>query len=151
MELFLKRETFTDKSTIGRLYIDNQFECFVLEDTDRGLDSKMNLDVLNHLKQFGVTAIPYGRYEITITKSERFSKLRGKDTFLPLLNNTPGYAGVRIHTGNRPEDTEGCLITGQVKGVDSVSQSTAAFNLLFPKIQGALNSGQKVFITISKV
>lgn len=150
MELNLIRDTFTDKSTIGKLYVDNKFECYMLEDTDRGLDSKMNLDILNHLKKFGVTAIPYGRYEITITKSERFSMLRGKPTFLPLLNDTPGYGGVRIHTGNRPEDTEGCILPCTKVSKDLGIDSTTSFNNLFKKISDSIKKNEKVFITISK-
>ena len=47
MELILKRNIFTDKSTIGELTIDDKFECYVLEDKDRGLNSEMSLDEIN--------------------------------------------------------------------------------------------------------
>ncbi len=43
MELTLKREVFTEESTIGSLYIDGKFECFILEDKDRGLIDTMPL------------------------------------------------------------------------------------------------------------
>lgn len=144
MELFLQRETFTDKSTIGRLFIDGQFECYVLEDKDRGLKQEMSLNEISQKKVYGQTCIPYGRYEIDVTMSNRFKKE------LPLLLNVKGYDGIRIHTGNTDIDTHGCLLTGQIKGVDSVSKSTPAFNLLFEKIRSQIKYGKKVFITISK-
>src|SRR2546423_440555 len=94
MQLQLKRKTFTDKSTIGELAVNGVFECFTLEDVVRPEKIKRE------------TAIPAGRYEIAITFSDKFQK------FLPLLLNVPNYEGVRIHSGNRPEDTEGCILVG---------------------------------------
>lgn len=149
MELYLKRFEFNEHSTFSELSLDGVRLCFVLEDKDRGLDSKMNLDVLSHLKVHGETAIPYGRYEIQITKSERFSKLRGKDTYLPLLLDVPGYSGVRIHTGNKPEHTEGCLLPCKNHSKDLGTESTYAFNIVLDKIKQGLLKG-KVYITISK-
>lgn len=143
MELILKRNTFTDKSTIGELTIDDKFECYVLEDKDRGLNSEMSLDELNKLKVFGETAIPYGRYEIKVTYSNRFKK------HLPILLDVKGYEGIRIHLGNTAVDTHGCLLPGKVKLVDKVADSTFAFNKLFQRIQYALLDGE-VFITITK-
>lgn len=153
MEILLKRTIFSDKVTVGDLSIDGVPECHILEDTDRGLTQEMPLSEIVKKKIHSVTCIPYGRYEITITKSERFSKLRGKDVFLPLLNDVPGFSGIRIHTGNKPEDTEGCLLTGTTVAPNNTitaGTSTIAFNNLFNKIQKALSLGQKVFITITK-
>lgn len=144
MELYLKRHTFTEKSTIGTLFIDGVKECFILEDKDRGLNDAMPLNIINNIKQYGITCIPYGRYEIVITMSNRFKKL------LPLLVNVKGYDGVRIHAGNTDVDTLGCLLPGKVQGKDLVAQSTAAFNQLFNKINAAKSRGEKVFITIKK-
>lgn len=144
MELVLKRETFTDKSTIGRLSIDGVFECFVLEDKDRGLDSKMTLTQINKIKVYGETAIPYGKYEVVVTMSNRFKKE------LPLLLNVKGYEGIRIHTGNTDLDSRGCLLPCTTYIKDRGISSTTAFTKLFDKINKALKSKQKVFITITK-
>lgn len=152
MELKLIRKIFSEKSTIGDLYTSNDkmnfsYQCRILEDKDRGLIFDMPIDELNKIKIFGLTAIPYGRYEVIISKSTRFSKLAGYDVFLPELLNVPGYLGVRIHSGNRPEDTEGCLLTGITYGVDVINESRKAFDELFPKLK---ESKDKIFITIEK-
>ena len=144
MELYLKRETFTEQSTIGKLSIDGQFECFILEDKDRGLNDKMSIAEIEAHKVFGKTCIPYGRYEIDWTMSARFKKM------MPILLKTPGYSGVRIHTGNTDKDTLGCLLPGKKRADNMVTESTAATNLLYSKIQTAKSRGEKVFITIAK-
>ncbi len=144
MELKLERNTFTDKSTIGTLFINGKAECFVLEDKDRGLNDSMSLDNINKLKVYGETAIPYGRYEIIITMSNRFKKM------LPILLNVKGYEGIRIHTGNTAIDTHGCLLPARKKANDSVSESTLAFNQLFDKLKKAKEAKEKIFITITK-
>jgi len=144
MELYLKREKFTEQSTIGTLSIDGQFECYILEDKDRGLHDKMSLSEIEAHKVFGKTCIPYGRYEIDWTMSARFKKM------MPILLNTPGYTGVRIHTGNSEKDTLGCLLPGKKRANNMVTESTAATNLLYSKIQTAKSRGEKIFITITK-
>lgn len=145
MELKLIRKIFTDKSTIGDLYIDGAYQCRILEDKDRKLYQSMPLLDINKSKLYGVTAIPYGKYEVIISRSVRFSKIAGHDVFLPELLNVPGFAGVRIHSGNRPEDSEGCLLTGVTYGVDVVNESRKAFNELFEKLKAVKD---KIFISI---
>ncbi len=69
---------------------------------------------------------------------------------LPLLLDVPNYEGVRIHPGNGPEDTEGCLLPGRSPSVDFVGNSKPAFEALFKKLSAALKSGDKVTIEISE-
>ena len=42
MKLLLERTTYTDKSTIGKLYINGVFQCFTLEDKDRQLEQDIS-------------------------------------------------------------------------------------------------------------
>ena len=141
MELLLKRREFTDNSTIGDLFINGKFECYILEDKDRGLIAGMPLDFIAKKKVYGKTAIPLGRYQIAITFSARFKK------YLPLLIGVPGYDGIRMHPGNKQADTLGCLLPGESFGVDEVMNSRKAFNTLFEKMQ-AVEKKEKIFITI---
>ena len=66
MELRLKRNHKLNDYTIGDLYIDNIFYCNTLEDTDRGLTSSMTKQEIDTIKIKGKTAIPTGKYKITL-------------------------------------------------------------------------------------
>ena len=57
---------------------------------------------------------------------------------LPLLVGVPGFEGIRIHPGNYPSDTEGCLLPGQSRLPDAVMGSRLAFECLFAKLLGAV-------------
>ncbi len=149
MEITLRREIFTENSTTGSLSINGKFECFVLEDKDRGLNSCMSLEEINKKKVHGKTAIPYGKYKVVVTKSQRFSLAAKRDIYLPLVMNVPGYEGIRMHTGNTAIDTEGCLLPGKERHSDKVLFSTDAFKQLNNKINEALKVGE-VWITITK-
>lgn len=141
MELFLKRNIKTDRSTIGELTIDGVHECYILEDIDRGLDSHMTPTEIAQKKIHGKTAIPTGKYEIALTFSNRFNRM------MPLLLKVNGFEGVRIHWGNTDKDTEGCLLTGNSMSPNMVLNSKVAYNALFQKLSSALKK-EKVFITI---
>lgn len=119
MKIEIVRFQFTDKSTIGRLYVDGVFECYTLEDKIRDMKIK------------GITAIPAGIYKVIIDMSGRFKRL------LPLLINVLGFSGIRIHIGNKPEDTEGCILVGQSFTTDWIGSSGKAFDALFAKMQAA--------------
>ena len=132
MNLLLIAVKKTANSTISKLFIDNKFECYVLEDTDRGLSQSMLLSKILSIKIPGQTAIPSGNYNVIIDFSNRFQ------CNMPLIENVPGYEGVRIHSGNYPKDTEGCLLLGTEIEVDTVLNSRVAFAAFFPKLKQAL-------------
>ena len=142
MELQLKREIFTDISTIGSLTIDGKFECYILEDKDRGINNTLTLEQILRVKVYGKTAIPYGRYEIDWTMSARFKKM------MPILLNVIGWSGIRIHSGNSELDSLGCLLCGTRKITNRITESTIATNKLYAKIEAAKKQGQRIFITI---
>jgi hypothetical protein len=144
MELQLKREIFTDISTIGTLTIDGKFECYILEDKDRGINNTLTLEQILRVKVYGKTAIPYGRYEVDWTMSARFKKM------MPILLNVIGWSGIRIHSGNSELDSLGCLLCGTRKLSNRITESTIATNKLYAKIESAKKQGQRIFITIVK-
>ncbi len=118
--------------TIGELLVDGEHECWTLEDVVRPEGAA---------KVYGKTAIPYGTYPVTVTYSNRFKR------DLPLISNVPGFTGIRIHSGNTAENTEGCLLVGKNRTATSVTQSRVAFNALFVKLQDAFRRGEKITIT----
>lgn len=139
MELKLIRKFFSGKSTIGYLMVDGRLECFTLEDMVREVKGIP----VSSWKVPGKTAIPYGKYEVIIDFSQRFQKA------MPHILSVEGFEGVRIHAGNFPEDTEGCILVGRKHSGDSISESTIAYRELFQKIKDALCKNDKVYLEIT--
>lgn len=127
----LKRRWFTEESTIGELYLDGVFECFMLEDVRRGAGIKVP----------GKTCIPPGEYFVEITPSPKFKRDLPRvfnfitaDGRMLVKNEGISFEGVLWHTGNIPEHTEGCQLTGQERAVNKVLRSTVALDVLFAKL-----------------
>lgn len=128
--------------TIGRLYVDDVYECDTLEPQFRGLTCDMSLEEIKKIKVKGKTAIPDGKYAVTITYSPRFKKA------LPLLLGVKGFDAIRIHSGNSATDTEGCILVGRNTIVGKVMNSRVTLSKLQGKIQAALNKGEEVTLVI---
>jgi hypothetical protein len=141
MELKLIRKDRTEESTIGDLSINGVFECYILEDKDRGLTQSMSLEEIKALKIHGKTAIPSGAYQVAITFSNRFQK------YLPLLIDVPGFSGIRIHSGTNADHSSGCLLPGEFKNTNRVAESRKAFQKLFDKLK-AVEKKEKIVIVI---
>lgn len=139
MNLLIQREVFTDNSTIGRLFINGVYQCFTLEDTMREKDGATFPDC----KVQNETAIPVGVYSVVIDFSPHFHKE------LPHILNVPCYEGVRIHPGNSPKDTDGCVLVGQIRrGEDDIGNSLNAFNALFEILERAYITSDPITLTI---
>ena len=149
MELTLKRIARRETYTIGHLYIDGVYFCDTIEDTDRGLRQSLPESVNRSKKRFGATAIPTGRYQVTLgVKSPKFSKKKQYDFcggYLPRLINVPAFEGVLIHIGNTANDTDGCLLVGKNTKVGKVLDSGVTFRALYEKLKAAKGL---IFITV---
>jgi Family of unknown function (DUF5675) len=118
-------------STISPLYIDGNLFCHTLERPE--------------------VQIPVGTYSIEITESLDLTCQYPDGSLshlLPLLDNVPGRTCIRIHGGNYPRDTEGCILVGFQVGQDMIMQSQAALEPLVAKIQAALASKDDVLISV---
>lgn len=131
MRLRLKRIAKRPEYTIGKLYVDGNYFCDTLEDTDRGLRQDMPLEEIKRIKVMSRTAIPAGRYDITVTYSPKFARQ------LPRLKNVPGFEGILIHRGNTPQDSSGCILPGENRVVGKVINSTPYEVRLTKMIQNA--------------
>lgn len=141
MKLTLNRRPTVGGATIGELFEDGTRLCYTLEDEIR---ERVGEPVANW-KIRGATAIPSGEYRVTLEHSPRF----GPDTLT--INGVPGFVGVRIHGGNRHEDTEGCPLLGlRVTDTTIVGGTSApAVGLVKARVRAALASGQHVLLTIN--
>jgi hypothetical protein len=132
VKLRLERQYCGATETIGQLYIDDEFECWTLEDVQRESGVKVP----------GDTCIPPGNYQIAITESARF----GRE--LPLLMDVPMFSGIRIHPGNTAADTEGCILVGSTRNEHSIGESRKAFDKLFIKLMRACAAGDPIEIEV---
>lgn len=133
MLLRVNRFKYGSKATIGRLLIDGVVECYTLEDVKRP----------DGVKVQDATAIPAGEYKVIIDKSERFGRL------MPHILGVDGFTGIRIHSGNTDENTDGCILLGSaIENDDFVSGSKTAFDKFFKKLTDAIAAGQSVVIVV---
>ena len=130
--LTLKRIAKRADYTIGRLEDENGVKiCDTLEPTWRDYKG-------GELKVPRKSAVPEGTYPVVITKSKKFGK------YLPLLVGVPGFEGIRIHSGNTVNDTEGCILVGQnlIKGKVLLSRLT------LEKLMRLIENEKRIFLTI---
>lgn len=129
----LRRVEKQPERTFGELLLNGEKICWTLEDTWREPGSP---------KVPGRTCIPAGTYPLKITWSPRFKRN------LPLVENVPGFSGIRIHPGNTEADTEGCVLPGLGRTATMVTHSRAAYDLILPPLQAALDRGTEVWLTV---
>ena len=142
MEIKLIRKYYQAKYTVGRLYVNNRFFSDCLEPPSLHLTERSALGTILIAKYKGYRAIPTGRYRILITRSRRFGR------WLPLLLNVKGFEGIRIHAGNKPEDTQGCILLGFNRRKGYVLDSTRCVLTLVKMITEAIAKGEKVFVEV---
>ena len=140
MQIELHRRYRKNGYTIGLLYINGQFVCNTLEDTDRGLTSAMSVNNIAAVKVKGKTAIPTGSYPVIMSYSPRFKKQ------MPLICGVKGFEGIRIHSGNSAEDTEGCILCGKNTEVGRITSSKIWTEKVYEYIRGGLKQGVTIDI-----
>ena len=142
MEIRVKRIARKDGYTIGQMSLNGSYFCDTLEDTDRGLKSTMSEEEILSKKRKGITAIPTGEYDVILTFSPKFKRV------LPLLLNVPGYQYIRVHHGNLPSSTDGCLLVGENKVKGQIINSRATLEKLMSVLLECEKKKEKVTITI---
>ena len=99
----------------------------VMFDTDKKLGTYYTLERKSKL-------IPVGLYDLDITYSPKFKKK------LPLVHNksVSERRGIRIHAGNTVNDTEGCILIGNISSLTDrrISESNIAVNQLVNAMNG---------------
>lgn len=148
MEIRIDRAWKKKGYTISRVFLDGvrwgdgKKFCNALEDEDRGLTSDMTVDQVLAKKVYGKTAIPTGRYKVTMSWSPKFKK------DMPLVNAVKGFTGIRIHSGNTADDSLGCILIGVNDKVGWISNSRYWTNMLTGIIKAALDRGDTVYLKV---
>lgn len=134
MEIVLCRKYRLNSYTIGKVYVNGLYFCDSLEDRDRLY--------FGEKKIYGETAIPVGRYKIEMSWSPKYQRM------MPRLLNVPQFTGILIHSGNKPEHTAGCILTGLNKEKGKVLYSKYYADTIRDKIMDAEDRGEEIWITI---
>ena len=118
INLLLIRDTFTDESTIGELFLNGERFCDTLE-----LPYRDN--------QRSVSCIPAGEYKVRL-RLPRESATR--DYIHLIVKDVKNRSHILFHRGNTAKDTRGCILVGQGTQQDIVHNSTLAMDLLIKEI-----------------
>ena len=118
INLLIIRDTFTDESTIGELFLNGERLCDTLENP--WLDNQKN-----------ISCIPVGKYPVRL----RLARESATKNYLHLLiQDVPNRNYVLFHRGNTTKDTSGCILVGLGSQQDFVSNSVLAMDLLMKEI-----------------
>lgn len=156
MELRVHRKYLKEKYTIGHLYIDGKYFSDCLEDRVRDYNKDGDLNDDGESKVYGETAIPYGRYRVTLDViSNKFSKYEfyrdvcnGK---LPRLLNVPHFDGILIHVADGCKGAEllaGCIGVGENRIKGGLLNGKLTFSTLYSKLKEANDRGEEIWIEI---
>ena len=118
VNLLIIRETFSDVSTIGNLYLDGEWLCDTLE-----------LPYIDN--QRSISCIPEDQYKVRL-RTARESATR--DYLHLLVEDVPNRDYILFHIGNSAKDTRGCVLVGIGREQDFVKNSTLAMGLLMKEI-----------------
>ena len=118
VNLLIIRDTFTDVSTIGNLYLDGEWLCDTLENP-----------YLNN--QRNISCIPEGQYKVRLRTARESAT---KDYLHLLVQDVPDRSLILFHSGNTAKDTRGCVLVGIGTEQDFVKNSRLAMDLLMKEI-----------------
>ena len=118
VNLLILRDTFSEVSTIGRLFLNGEWLCDTLE-----LPYKDN--------QRSISSIPAGQYKVRL-RTARESATR--DYLHLLIQDVPNRDFVLVHIGNKSSDSRGCVLVGIGTKQDYVENSRLAMELLMKEI-----------------
>lgn len=134
MELTLRRKFKGPVYTIGDLGVNGKFFCNTIEDAVRSLpaeclDTPRGKSCACRGKVHARTAIPAGKYRITLEYSPRYKRR------MPYLHDVPHFLGILIHPGNTEADSAGCIIVGENTVKGKVLNSRATFRKLYALLE----------------
>ena len=118
VNLLIIRDTFTEKSTIGRLFINGESFCDTLENP--WIDN-----------QRSISCIPKGRYKVRLRLARESAT---RDYLHLLVQDVPNRDYILFHRGNTAKDTSGCILVGNGREQDIVENSRLAMDLLIKEI-----------------
>jgi len=114
--MILRRTHYRDDGVFGELYDDkNNLICFTLEHSYNG-----------------TAKIPLGTYRCEFEFSWRFQRKLWE------LKDVPNATECKFHSGNKEDDSEGCILVGLVQDLNNgtIYKSRAALTALHKSLEG---------------
>lgn len=137
MDLKINRLKNNDTQCTGELFKDGSHFSWTLEDPVRDLKAD------GSGKIYGKTAIPAGRYKITVTMSPKFGHP------MILVNDVQFFTGIRIHGGVDAEDTLGCPLVGFQRAADGhLGLTLQASAAILEDVKEALAAREEVWLDV---
>ena len=118
INLLIIRDTFTENSTIGKLFINGEFFCDTLENP-----------YINNERN--ISCIPAGQYKVRLRLARESAT---RDYLHLLVQEVPSRSYILFHRGNTAKDTRGCVLVGQSREQDRVNNSRLAMDLIIKEI-----------------
>tara|TARA_R110002167_G_scaffold328047_1_gene534370 strand:+ start:122 stop:541 length:420 start_codon:yes stop_codon:yes gene_type:complete len=118
INLLLIRDTFSEKSTLGELFLNGERMCDTLENP--WIDNQRR-----------ISCIPEGEYDVRL-RLPRESNTR--DYIHLLVKEVKDRDYILFHIGNFPKDTSGCILVGLGSQQDAVNNSRLAMDLLIKEV-----------------
>jgi len=118
INLLLIRDTFSDLSTLGELFLNGERMCDTLENP--WLDNQKN-----------ISCIPAGIYDVRLRLARESAT---RDYLHLLIQDVPNRSFILIHRGNFPSQTQGCVLLGLGSQQNAVNNSVLAMDLLIKEI-----------------
>jgi hypothetical protein len=108
MKITVERFVSDNDSTLSTVFVDGVFQCFGTEDEFR------------EEKKVGETRVAAGKYDLAIRDvggfHGRYLHRFGGDFHKGMIQvmNVPDFEYILIHIGNTDDDTDGCLVVGNI-------------------------------------
>ena len=118
VNLLIIRDTFTENSTIGKLFINGESFCDTLENP-----------YINN--QRNISCIPEGQYKVRLRLARESAT---RDYLHLLVQDVPNRDWILFHRGNTAKDTSGCILVGNGRQQDIVENSRLAMDLVIKEI-----------------
>ena len=118
INLLIIRDTFTEESTIGELFLNGERMCDTLENP-----------YINNERN--ISCIPEGEYKVRLRLARESAT---RDYLHLLVQDVPNRDYILFHRGNSAKDTSGCILVGLGSQQDFVQNSRFAMDLLMKEI-----------------
>ena len=118
INLLIIRDTFSEESTVGELFLNGEKMCDTLENP-----------YINNERN--ISCIPEGEYKVRLRLARESAT---RDYLHLLVQDVPNRDWILFHRGNSAKDTSGCILVGFASKQDYVKNSTFAMDLLMKEI-----------------